>query len=184
MGKIKGLFRFIKDIFSISLLKYFTSSQYGLLLNYQFGRNYFLRRPLFFRYFRKFLIRRQQTKYGCQLSYKATIHPNVKFPHPLGVVIGDYVTIGSNVKIWQQVTLGSHGKPGERPQYPVIENDVKIFAGAKIIGGVTIGQGAIIAANAVVLIDIPPYSIAAGIPAKIISPKIQNNTDFSDKQAK
>jgi len=110
----------------------------------------------------------QLTKRSCQISFNATIGKGVRFAHPIGIIIGEGVIIKDNVTIWQQVTLGSHGKKGENLDYPIIENNVKIFAGAKIFGGITVGENAVIGANAVVFKDVPADSIAVGIPARII----------------
>tara|TARA_R110001583_G_scaffold73469_1_gene204406 strand:+ start:7584 stop:8075 length:492 start_codon:yes stop_codon:yes gene_type:complete len=109
--------------------------------------------------------------FGCYLSKKAIIGKNVKFRHPVGIVIGDGVTIGNDVLIYQNVTLGA-ARIGEGAKgfYPQIANGVTIFAGAKILGSITIGENSSIGANAVVLKDVPPNSIAVGIPAKILSP--------------
>jgi serine O-acetyltransferase len=97
----------------------------------------------------------------------STIGKNIKLPHPLGIVIGAGVVIKDNVTIFQQVTLG--GKGGfHKLDYPIIENNVIIYAGAKILGSVTIGQNSIIGANSVVLSDIPPDSVAVGVPARIL----------------
>ena len=91
--------------------------------------------------------------------------------HPIGIVIGDGVIIKDNVTIFQQVTLGSHGKKGESFSYPIVEEGAKIYAGAKIIGGVVIGKKAIVGANAVVNINVPDHALAVGIPCKIIEKK-------------
>lgn len=106
---------------------------------------------------------------GCVISPNVKIKPGVvKFAHPVGVVIGDGVCIGSNVVIFQGVTIGAKGSSNRRiKEYPKIEDDVIIYAGAKIIGGVTIGKGSIIGANAVVISDVPSYSLAVGVPAEI-----------------
>lgn len=70
---------------------------------------------------------------------------------------------GENCTVYQQVTVGfSHGKR------PVIGNNVTIYAGAKVLGGVTVGDNVIIGANAVVLKDVPNNAIVAGIPAKVV----------------
>ncbi|MBC6369212.1 hypothetical protein DDT91_20660 [Algoriphagus sp. AK58] len=107
-------------------------------------------------------------KRSCQIDYSAVIGRNVKFAHPIGIVIGKNVIIGNNVKIWQNVTFGSHGKNALKKNYPVIKDNVRIFAGAKIIGGITIGENATIGANSVVNIDVPANATAVGIPCKIL----------------
>lgn len=108
------------------------------------------------------------SKRGCDISYKAKIGRNLKLPHPIGIVIGDGVVIEDNVMVFQQVTLGSHGKKEKIFHYPIIKSGAKIYTGAKVIGGISVGENAIIGANAVVNIDIPSEKIAVGIPCKII----------------
>lgn len=103
---------------------------------------------------------------SCDIATTATIGEGTLFVHyGIGVVIGGEAKIGRNVRILQNVTLGDNGS---QPGMPTIEDDVYIGAGAKIIGPVTIGRGAVIGANSVVTKDIPAGSIAAGIPARII----------------
>ena len=75
--------------------------------------------------------------------------------------------VGKRVLISQGVTIGGNGK---RPGVPVIEDDVKIGAGAKILGPIHIGRGALIGANAVVTHDIGAYTTAVGIPARELLP--------------
>lgn len=82
-----------------------------------------------------------------------------------GVIIHPKVKIGDNVIIHQQVTIGE--KSGDLG-FPVVGDNVMIGAGAKILGGVRIGEGAKIGANAVVTKDVPPFSTAVGIPARIL----------------
>lgn len=103
--------------------------------------------------------------YNCDISPTAKIGKNLSIAHPSGIVIGAGAVIGNNVKLFQQVTLGSHGKTNKA--YPVIEDDVVIYAGAKVIGGILIGRGSVIGANAVVIKNIPSMSIAVGVPAVI-----------------
>ena len=97
----------------------------------------------------------------------ALLAADLDFPHPIGVVIGDGVKIEDKVVIFQNVTIGSHGKTDREKTYPSIGKGVKIYAGARIIGGLTIGEGAVIAANAVVNKDVRPGDVVGGIPAKI-----------------
>jgi serine O-acetyltransferase len=110
-------------------------------------------------------------KWSCDISYNAKIGTGVIFGHPLGIVIGNNAIIEDNVRIWQNVTLGSHGKDNYDKNYPTIKQGAKIFAGAIIIGNVTVGKNAVVAANAVVNIDVPDDSIAVGIPCKILVKK-------------
>src|SRR5262249_41049432 len=82
-------------------------------------------------------------------------------PHPYGIVIHSRTVVGSHVTVMQQVTIG--GKDRGENVAPVIEDDVYIGAGAKVLGGVRIGKGTVIGANAVVTRDIPPYCTVVGV---------------------
>jgi len=100
------------------------------------------------------------------------IHPGAKIgkglfiDHGMGVVIGETAEIGDNVTIYHGVTLGGTGKDkGKR--HPTIGNNVIIGCGAKILGPISIGDGAKIGANSVVLKNVPKGKTAVGIPAVI-----------------
>ena len=82
--------------------------------------------------------------------------------------------IGNNVIIGNCVTIGGRNR---EIQVPYIKDDAYISTGAKVLGPVTIGKSSIIGANAVVLSSVPDFSIAAGIPAKIIRNNI-NKKDY------
>lgn len=84
-------------------------------------------------------------------------------PHPQGVVIHPDVVVGPNCLLMQQVTLGTGPKPG----VPRLGGHVDVGAGAKILGGVVIGDHAVIGANAVVISDVPAHAVAVGIPAVV-----------------
>ena len=104
---------------------------------------------------------------GCEIHPNMLIGTGLQLPHNgLGVVINPNTVIGNNVKIHQNVTLGGRNGSG----CPIIEDNVLIGVGAVILGDVVIGENSSIGANAVVLNDVPPNSIAVGIPA-IIKPK-------------
>jgi serine O-acetyltransferase len=84
-------------------------------------------------------------------------------PHPQGVVIHPDAVLGPNCLVLQQVTIGTGPKPG----VPRLGGHVDVGAGAKILGGVVIGDHAVIGANAVVISDVPAYAVAVGVPAVI-----------------
>ena len=101
------------------------------------------------------------------------IHPGAKvgkrffIDHGVGVVIGETAEIGDDVTLYQGVTLGGTSlQRGKR--HPTLEDGVIVGAGAKILGAFTVGRGARIGANAVVLSEVPPGVTMAGIPAKIV----------------
>lgn len=100
---------------------------------------------------------------NCIIGRGADFGPGFVLVHATGVVINGSVRGGSNVKIEHQVTIGA-----ERRLSPVIGNDVFLGAGAKVIGSITIGDGAKVGANAVVVHDVPPWSTVVGIPAKVV----------------
>jgi serine O-acetyltransferase len=100
---------------------------------------------------------------GIEIYYSAEIGKGIKINHGLGTVVGARTKIGENVLLHHGVTFGD--KAGKRP---VVKDHVIIYAGAKILGGITIGNNAVIGANCVCFIDVPEGAVAAGIPARII----------------
>jgi serine O-acetyltransferase len=94
----------------------------------------------------------------------------------MGVVIGETTEIGDNCTIYQGVTLGGTGKDtGKR--HPTIGNNVLVGAGAKVLGPFKVGDNARIAANAVVLTEIPENSTAVGVPARVVKVNgVRNDT--------
>lgn len=103
---------------------------------------------------------------GADIPLNCNLGGGIVLPHPNGVVIHPSALIGVNCLVHQQVTIGV--KQGDS-RAPIIGGHVDIGAGAKIIGCLTIGEHAVIGANAVVTKDVPPYAIVAGIPAKLIA---------------
>jgi serine O-acetyltransferase len=95
----------------------------------------------------------------------------------LGTVIHRRAVIGSGVNIGSGVTIGGRS---EMQQVPVIEDDVLLGSGAKVLGPVRVGRGAKVGANAVVLRDVPAFGIAVGVPARIVR---IDNTGESKQQA-
>ena len=103
---------------------------------------------------------------GIEIHPGATIGKGLVIDHGSGVVIGETAEIGDNCTLYQGVTLGGTGKDlGKR--HPTLGNNVLVGAGAKVLGPIVIDDNSKIAANAVVLKDIPENSTAVGIPARI-----------------
>lgn len=100
-----------------------------------------------------------------EIDLNCEIGGGLRLPHPNGIVIHPKVKIGPNCLIFQQVTLGVAWSGNG---VPVLKGHVVIGAGAKVLGGVTLGDHSVIAANAVVLKDVPERQAAGGVPAKPI----------------
>jgi serine O-acetyltransferase len=98
---------------------------------------------------------------GCIIGRGAEFGPGFVLIHSTGVVINGGVRGGERVLLEHQVTIGA-----ERRQNPVLGDGVFVGAGAKILGAVTIGTGARVGANAVVVHDVPPNTTVVGIPAR------------------
>jgi len=104
---------------------------------------------------------------GIEIHPAATIGTGFFIDHGMGVVVGETAEIGDYVTLFQGVTLGGTGKEhGKR--HPTIGNHVVIGAGAKILGGIRVGDNVKIGANSVVLKSIPSNSTVIGVPARII----------------
>ena len=104
---------------------------------------------------------------GIEIHPGATIGKGLMIDHGMGVVIGETAEIGDNCTLYQGVTLGGTGKDiGKR--HPTLGSNVMVGAGAKVLGPFKIGDNTKIAANAVVLEEIPESCTAVGIPAKIV----------------
>lgn len=104
---------------------------------------------------------------GIEIHPGAAIGRRFFIDHGMGVVIGETAEIGDDVTLYHGVTLGGTSwKEGKR--HPTLQNGVVVGAGAKVLGPITIGEGAKIGSNAVVVKDVPDGSTAAGIPARIL----------------
>lgn len=104
---------------------------------------------------------------GIEIHPGAKIGKGLLIDHGSGVVIGETVEIGDNCLLYQGCTLGGTGKEkGKR--HPTLGNNVMVGCGAKILGPFKVGDNAKIAANAVVLAEVPPNATAVGAPARIV----------------
>jgi serine O-acetyltransferase len=119
--------------------------------------------------------------FAARIPAQASIDPTVHFSHnALAVVVTRGAQIGPRCMIGMHVLLGSRWPIAGGP---ILEEDVVVHAGAKIIGPVRIGRGSVIGANAVVLSDIPPFSLAVGVPAVIKKTAINVEDYRSEDQA-
>ncbi|XP_027361236.1 serine acetyltransferase 2-like isoform X2 [Abrus precatorius] len=110
----------------------------------------------------------QSRVFGVDIHPAAKIGEGILLDHGTGVVIGETAIVGNRVSLMHGVTLGGTGKEiGDR--HPKVGEGALIGASATILGNIRIGEGAMIAAGSLVLKEVPPHSIAAGIPAKVIS---------------
>lgn len=104
---------------------------------------------------------------GIEIHPGAKIGKNLFIDHGSGVVIGETTEIGDNCILYQGVTLGGTGKDkGKR--HPTLGNNVMVGSGAKVLGPFKVGDNAKIAANAVVLEEVPSNATAVGVPARIV----------------
>ena len=119
---------------------------------------------------------------GIEIHPGAKIGKNLFIDHGMGVVIGETSEIGDNVTIYHNVTLGGSSpsidseRQRHEKRHPSIGNDVVIGSGAQIIGPIKVGNNARIAANAVVVKDVPENATMVGIPAKAV--KLENRGSF------
>jgi serine O-acetyltransferase len=100
---------------------------------------------------------------GIEIHPAAKIGPGFFIDHGAGVVIGETAEIGDDVTLYQGVTLGGTGfATGKR--HPTLEDNVTVGAGAKLLGAITVGHGAKVGANTVVIQDLPPNTTVVGNP--------------------
>ena len=119
---------------------------------------------------------------GIEIHPRAKIGKNLFIDHGMGVVIGETSEIGNNVTIYHAVTLGGSSpsidseRQRHEKRHPTIGNDVVIGSGAQIIGPIKVGNNARIAANAVVVKNVPDNATMVGIPAKAVN--LENKGNF------
>jgi serine O-acetyltransferase len=94
----------------------------------------------------------------------ARIGPGLCLIHPRNILIPWGSVIGDNFLVFHEVTLGT----GPRPGIPTIGNDVDVYVGARVLGGITVGDGSMIGANSVVTRDVPPRSVVVQGPARVL----------------
>ena len=114
-----------------------------------------------------FIQSRNSEVFGVDIHPACVMGKGIMFDHATGIVVGETSVIDDNVSILQQVTLGGTGnEQGDR--HPKIRSGVLVSTGAKVLGNITVGEGAKIGAGSVVLKDVPPHSTVVGVPARIV----------------
>ncbi len=119
---------------------------------------------------------------GIEIHPGAKIGQNVFFDHAMGVVVGETAEIGDGCTIYQGVTLGGTSLYKGAKRHPTLGKNVVVSAGAKVLGGFVVGDGAKIGSNAVVIKPVPPGATAVGIPARIIQSKTGESADVTTAQ--
>jgi len=115
-------------------------------------------------------------------AFSTDMHPAARLgrgiwlDHGLGLVVGETAVIEDDVSIWHGVTLGSTLKDSGKQRHPRIGRGATICADAIILGGIDVGEGSVVAAGAVVLADVAPFSTVAGVPARA---KTRSDRSFS-----
>jgi serine O-acetyltransferase len=119
---------------------------------------------------------------GIEIHPGAKIGRRVFLDHGLGIVIGETTEIGDDCTIYQGVTLGGTSLYKGVKRHPTLGKGVVVSAGAKVLGGFTVGDGARVGSNAVVLKEIPAGATAVGIPARILHPDLPQSPDSKTKE--
>lgn len=121
---------------------------------------------------------------GIEIHPGAVIGERVFFDHAMGVVVGETAEIGDGCTIYQGVTLGGTSLYKGTKRHPTLGKDVVVSAGAKVLGGFLVGDGAKIGSNAVVIKPVPAGATAVGIPARILPSKEGESADVTTHERK
>ncbi len=119
---------------------------------------------------------------GIEIHPGAVIGKRVFFDHAMGTVVGETAEIGDGCTIYQGVTLGGTSLYKGAKRHPTLGQNVVVSAGAKVLGGFLVGDGAKIGSNAVVIKPVPAGATAVGIPARIIASKEGASADATPEQ--
>ncbi len=136
-----------------------------------------------FRWLGRFVSHISRGLTGIEIHPGAKIGNRVFFDHAMGVVVGETAQIGDGCTIYQGVTLGGTSLYKGEKRHPTLGRDVVVSAGAKVLGGFEVGDGAKIGSNAVVIKPVPAGATAVGIPARIIPSKSGESADVTEPQS-
>ncbi|MBS0352324.1 MAG: hypothetical protein JSR83_00240 [Proteobacteria bacterium] len=147
------------------LLKFYVDPGFSAVVKYRLS-SYFFWKGGFFRLLSKMLWKNIIKRHSCYLSPRSHIGKGLCLPHAIGIVVGDGVEIGQGVTIFQNVTLGLGG--GSDTSYPVVGDGVVIYAGACVVGDVSVGSHSRVGANAVVVRSVADGDTVGGVPARTL----------------
>ena len=168
-----GILRYMREEFQVikerdpaikSPMEVLLYPTFHVMLSYRRAHKLYLKGHYFWA---RFISQRAARKTGIEIHPGATIGKGFFIDHGSGVIIGETSIIGDNVTLYQGVTLGGTGKDvGKR--HPTIESGVMIGSGAKVLGPITIGRNAKVAAGAVVVKDVEPNCTVVGVPGEVV----------------
>jgi len=113
--------------------------------------------------------RRMQVKYAAYIEFSTSIGAGLYLGHLCFIVTNTRCVIGENCTLSHGVTIGQTNQRSKNPGVPTIGDRVYLGCGAKILGGIKIGNDAVVAPNAVVVTDVPAGAVVGGIPARVLS---------------
>ena len=140
----------------------FLYPSFKVILSYRVAHRLYRKKHYFLA---RWVSQRAARKTGIEIHPGAKIGRGLLIDHGMGVVIGETAEIGDDCQIYHGVTLGGRGTEHKK-RHPTLENGVMVGAGAKCLGNITIGEGAKVGANAVVLEDVEPHTTVVGLPAR------------------
>ena len=166
IGRIKNEIAIVKerDPAIHSPLEVFLYPSFKVMLHYRLAHRLYRKKHYFLA---RWISQRAARKTGIEIHPGATIGDGFFIDHGIGVIIGETAEIGDNVTLYQGVTLGGTGKEtGKR--HPTLGNNIMVGAGAKVLGPFKVGDNSRIAANAVVLREVPANCTVVGVPGRIV----------------
>lgn len=168
-----GLISFIQDEIAVikerdpaikSSAEVVLYSSFWAILSYRTAHKWYLKKHYFWA---RWLSQRAAKKTGIEIHPGAQIGKGLFIDHGHGVVIGETAILGDNVTLYQGVTLGGNGKEkGKR--HPTLGNNVMVGSGAKVLGPFKVGNNVRIAANSVVLREVPDNATVVGVPGRVV----------------
>ncbi|HQR21813.1 MAG TPA: serine O-acetyltransferase [Burkholderiaceae bacterium] len=135
-----------------------------------------------FRWLARFVSHVSRWLTGIEIHPGARVGRHVFIDHGMGIVIGETAEIGDGTTIYQGVTLGGTSLTRGSKRHPTLGRNVIVGAGAKVLGGFTVGDGARIGSNAVVVKEVPPGATAVGNPARILHRELEAQREQAANQ--